>query len=171
MRNTIVMLCAAALASAASARAEPAQDRATPESVVAASYRAISGPAGAKRDFARLEAISTPDVRFVMVTRQPGGGTAIRAMTMAEFEKAYAEVVGDSAFYETGTHSQSEGFGDVVTVLSTYESRDAPDAKPFTRGLNSYQLVKGADGWRIQTIFWEDEAPEAPLPAKYLPAP
>jgi hypothetical protein len=169
MRLIIFALGIAALATAA--RADFAQDRATTDSVVAASYQAISGPAGAKRDFARLEAISTPDARFVMVTRQPASGTQIRAMNLQEFEKAYAEVVGDSAFYETGTHNQTEGFGDVATVLSTYESRDAPDATPFNRGLNSYQLVRGTDGWRIQTIFWEDEAPEAPLPPKYLPAP
>ena len=161
------ILIAVALAST-SAMADPATDRATPESVVAASYLAISGPAGAKRDFARLEAIAAADVRFVMVTREPGGGTATRSMGIQDFEKAYEEVIGGRAFFESELSHRSEGFGDVMTVLSTYESRDAPGNVPFARGLNSYQLVKGTDGWRIQTIFWEDEAPNDPLPGKYL---
>jgi len=160
---------AAALMLATGAKADLAQDRATPESVVTASYEAISGPAGAKRDFARLEAISTAGVRFVMVTRNADGGTSTQSMNMAEFEAAYDQMMAGRAFYETGLRQQVEGFGDVATVLSTYESRDAPGAAPFARGLNSYLLVKSSDGWRIQTIFWENEAPGVTLPAKYLP--
>lgn len=160
---------AAALAFATGAQADLAQDRATPESVVAASYQAISGPAGAKRDFARIAAICTPDVRFVMVTYVPHNSSSTRSMNLGEFEQAYDQMMEGRAFYETGVRQQVEGFGDVATVLSTYESRDAPAAAPFARGLNSYLLVKSADGWRIQTIFWENEAPGVTLPAKYLP--
>lgn len=161
MRFAIVI--AALLATGAAAA--PEDDRASPESVVAASYQAISGPAGAKRDFARLEAISMPDMRFIMVTR----GGAARVMSMAEFEAAFTQMMADRPFFESGIRQQTEGFGEVATVLSTYESRDAPGNAPFARGLNSYQLVKTGDGWRIQSLFWQDEAPDSPLPAKYLP--
>jgi len=171
MSNRLAVLCAAVFAAATNAYADPAQDCATVDSVVTASYQAISAPAGAKRDFARLEAIFAPEGRLIMITRGPNGSTATRIMSVPEFEKAYIDFVGPRGFFETDRYRQAEGFGDVATVLSSYESREATDGKPFARGLNSYQLVKSADGWRIQTLLWEDESAQAPLPAKYLPAP
>jgi hypothetical protein len=55
-------------------------------------------------------------------------------------------------------------------VFSSYESkRTAQDAKPFSRGINSIQLLNDGKRWYVVTIFWDSERPDNPIPAKYLP--
>jgi hypothetical protein len=54
-------------------------------------------------------------------------------------------------------------------VFSTYESRHAADdAKPFQRGINSFQLVNDGKRWWIMTIMWQGETPDTPIPDAYL---
>ena len=63
-----------------------------------------------------------------------------------------------------------ERFGDIAHVFSTYESRHASsDDKPFARGINSFQLVRIGDDWKVLTIFWEEEDAAHPIPPAYLP--
>jgi hypothetical protein len=52
-------------------------------------------------------------------------------------------------------------------VFSTYESRHAAaDAKPFQRGINSFQrcstVIVG-----VLTIYWQGERPDQPIPTQY----
>ena len=60
-------------------------------------------------------------------------------------------------------------FGGIVQVFSTYESKKTlADEKPFMRGINSIQLWNDGTRWWIVTIFWQNETPQTPIPAKYL---
>jgi hypothetical protein len=54
-------------------------------------------------------------------------------------------------------------------VFSTYESRHAPDEKPFARGINSIQLVNSGGVWKIAGIVWDSEREGNPIPPEYLP--
>jgi hypothetical protein len=55
-------------------------------------------------------------------------------------------------------------------VFSTYESRrNADDIKPIARGINSIQLMNDGKRWWVVTVFWQAEAPDNPIPGKYLP--
>ena len=58
---------------------------------------------------------------------------------------------------------------EIAHVLSSYEARrNADDAQPFLRGLNSIQLLNdGARLW-VVTVFWQPEDAETRLPDKYL---
>ena len=68
------------------------------------------------------------------------------------------------------SNNRIEIFGDIAHVFSTYESRHASsDDKPFARGINSFQLVRSGDDWKVLTIFWEEEDAAHPIPAQYLP--
>ena len=42
------------------------------------------------------------------------------------------------------------------------------DAKPFARGINSFQLLNDGSRWWIVTIYWEAEDAGHQLPEKYL---
>lgn len=59
---------------------------------------------------------------------------------------AYAEEAGlrEGGYYEREIGRTSERFGDIAHLFSAYESFHTPqDAKPFSRGINSIQLVRG----------------------------
>ncbi|MEW5917174.1 MAG: hypothetical protein AB1762_12245, partial [Gemmatimonadota bacterium] len=73
-------------------------------------------------------------------------------------------------FFEVEIKRVSESYGNVMHLFSTYESRRKPDdAKPFARGINSFQLLKDGDRWWVVSIYWQGENAQFPIPAKYLP--
>jgi hypothetical protein len=72
-------------------------------------------------------------------------------------------------FFEKEVARQTEVFGHIAHVFSTYESRHSlEDAKPFARGINSIQLMNDGKRWWIITIYWQAEDDKNPLPEKYL---
>ena len=62
------------------------------------------------------------------------------------------------AFFEKELARKTEQFGNVAHAFSTYASyRTASDSVPFSRGINSIQLLKDADRYWIVNVFWEYE--------------
>lgn len=74
-----------------------------------------------------------------------------------------------TGFFERELHSVAERFGNIAHVFSTYDSKRSPDAEPFARGINSFQLMYDGARWWVVSIFWQGETPEHPIPGKYLP--
>jgi len=63
-----------------------------------------------------------------------------------------------SGFFERAVANQTDAFGTIVHVFSTYESRRAKDdEKPFARGINSIQAMQHAGRWWIVTVMWDQE--------------
>jgi len=52
--------------------------------------------------------------------------------------------------------------------MSAYESLYAGEDEPFSRGVNSIQLLHEDDRWWILSIAWDVEAPDRPIPGAYL---
>jgi hypothetical protein len=92
-------------------------------------------------------------------------------MTPGDYEKRAGANFEKNAFYESEVARRVETFGNIAHVFSTYESRRAPGEKPFARGINSFQLVKTAAGWKVMTILWDSERDGNPLPEKYQTSP
>ena len=160
--------------------ANPA-DVATTDSIIAALYDVISGPAGRKRDWDRFRSLFAPGARLIPTgPRRPAGTPpdaplkgdeeyAARALTPDEYVQRSGPFLEGQGFYERETARRTEQFGHIAHAFSTYEGRlKSPDAKPFVRGINSIQLVNDGRRWWIVTVFWEAETERTPLPEKYL---
>ena len=74
----------------------------------------------------------------------------------------------ENGFFETEVSRKTDQFGNIAQVFTTYESRRTPEAEPFMRGINSFQLWHDGDRWWVVSIFWENETPENPIPDQYL---
>jgi hypothetical protein len=172
MKKLLVLLLLAASAFAASpktAAPKPGSDQFAIESTVLAVYNVISGPAG-RRDWDRFEALFAPGARLIS-TKRKDGVVAANVMTPQEYKEKAGAYFTDHGFFERPANNRVEIFGDIAHVFSTYESRHASsDDKPFARGINSFQLVRSGDDWKVLTIFWEEEDAAHPIPARYLPA-
>jgi hypothetical protein len=71
-------------------------------------------------------------------------------------------------FFERSIANRVEEFGDLVEVWSMYESRNAKDdAQPFSRGINSIQIVHAHERFWIASLLFDDERLGLTLPAKY----
>jgi hypothetical protein len=148
--------------------ANPA-DVASVDSIIAAVYDTISGPAGKKRDWDRLRSLFVPGARLVPTGPRPAGGYGSRVLTVDEYIERAGGFFDKEGFYERELARRTEQFGQIAHAFSTYDSKHAPEeAKPFARGINSIQLMNDGKRWWIVTIFWQGEDEKAPLPEKYL---
>jgi hypothetical protein len=146
-----------------------ASDVASMDSIVAALYDVISGPAGKKRDWDRFRSLFIPGARLIPTGKRQSGEIASRVTTVDGYATANSKFLEENGFFEKEVSRRTESFGNIAHVFSTYESRHkAEDAKPFARGINSIQLMNDGKRWWIVTVFWQGEGPDNPLPEKYL---
>ena len=147
--------------------AKPA-DVSSPEAILNAVYSVISGPQGQPRDWDRMRSLFIPDARLIPTLPTNGHADAVVLTIDGYIARATARTA-SAGVYEHSVHNETEQFGNIVQVWSTYESRHAPaDPTPFARGINSFQLLKDGDRYWIVNIFWDAESPSHPIPAQYL---
>jgi hypothetical protein len=151
------------------------EDVKSPEAILDAVYSVISGGKNQPRDWNRMRSLFVPDARLIpaVAASAANGGAAhsdaIMLTVDGYIERSNGRLTSDG-FFERSIHNETEQFGNIVQVWSTYESRHAlDDAKPFARGINSFQLLKDGDRYWVINIFWDSESPTKPIPAKYLP--
>ena len=155
-------------AAAAIPPANPA-DVATMDSIIAAVYDVISGPAKATRNWDRFRSLFVPGARLIPTGRRQTGEALSRVLTPEEYIQRSGPVLEQNGFFEREISKRVEKFGNIAHVFSTYESKHARDEeKPFARGINSFQLMNDGKRWWIVTIFWQAEDDKNPLPAEYL---
>jgi hypothetical protein len=150
-------------------------DADTVDHLVASLYDVISGPAG-QRDWQRFRSLFLPDGRIgVVVPEMPatkdapatkGDAIFLTPGMYAQRDDLYFKANG---FFERSIANRVEEFGNLIHVWSTYESRHAErDAHPFTRGINSIQIVHSRGRFWIASVLFDDERPGLTLPEKYL---
>jgi hypothetical protein len=144
---------------------------ASPDAIIKAVYDVISGPAGQKRDWDRMRSLFVPNARLMpAVPRAGGAGSAVVVLSVDDYIARSGPVLEQNGFFEVEIKRVSESYGNIMHLFSTYESRRlASDEKPFARGINSFQLLKDGERWWIVSIYWQQETPQLPIPAKYLP--
>jgi hypothetical protein len=117
------------------------------KATVLAAYNVISGPAG-RRDWDRFNELFAPGARLIH---------GDKVMTPEEFGKASKPYLDEHGFFERPVSNRIEKYKDIAHVWSAYESRhQSNDEKPFTTGVNSFQLVRRNGQWKILTIFWQE---------------
>jgi len=149
-------------------KADP-KDVASKDAIIDALYDVISGPAGQKRDWDRMRSLFIPEGRLMPSGQAPSGDTAYQIWTVDDYVTRAGKNLEERGFFEQEIARKVEQFGTIAHVFSTYESRQkANDPSPFSRGINSIQLLKGQDRWFIVSVFWMGENPNFPLPERYL---
>lgn len=73
-------------------------------------------------------------------------------------------------FKEWEIYRETDRFGDMMHIFSTYETEFSTDENPegHSRGINSIQLVKYQGRWWITSIVWNGEGEDNPIPDEYL---
>jgi len=139
------------------------------DAIIAAVYDVISGPAGAERDWDRMRSLFLPGAQLTPSFPTPEGGYGARYMAVEDWIENAEDWFAESAFFEVEIHQVAESYGHIAHAFSTYESRREADGEPFTRGINSFQLMLDGQRWWIVNIFWQGETESEPIPSQYLP--
>ena len=149
--------------------ARPA-DVASIEAIIAALYDVISGAPNQNRDWDRFRSLFTSGARLIVGAPAPDGRVPSRNFTVEEYVVVADPFLKRDGFWERQIARRVERYGNVAHVFSTYESRvKSPDTQPFSRGINSIQLVTNGERWWVVTILWDFDRPGNPIPAQYLP--
>jgi hypothetical protein len=159
----------AAPASTASTPAANPADVASVDGILTALYDVISGAAGQKRNWDRMRSLFIPGARLIPTNQRADGSVTHRVLTVEEYIAGSGPGLEKNGFFEREIGRTTETFGNVTQVFSAYDSkRTAQDEKPFSRGINSIQLLNDGKRWYVVTIFWDSERPNNQIPAKYL---
>jgi hypothetical protein len=84
------------------------------------------------------------------------------------FYKDFLKSAGIKSFYEKEVFGKTDQFGKIAQRISTYASYINTMDSVGERGVNSFQLVKTPNGWRVSSIIWDVERPSQPIPDYYL---
>ena len=135
---------------------------------IAAVYDVISGPAGEARNWDRFRSLFLPGARIIPAGRAPEGEAGPPMLSAEDYVRGPGARIDQMDFFETEIGRVEERFGPVAHLFSTYQSARSPDAEPFSRGINSFQLMYDGSRWWVVTIFFASEQPDRPIPEKYL---
>ena len=138
------------------------------DSIVDALYDVISGYRGEARDWERERNLFHPEARLIVVNKEDGH-LETKVMTSDGFIQYARPFLDGVGFYEYEIFRKVEEFGHIVHIWSTYGSkRSKDDFEPYTRGINSIQLLNDQKRWWVISIYWNRETDEFHIPEKYL---
>ena len=155
--------------------AKNSNDVDTVDHLVASLYDVISGPAG-NRDWQRFRSLFVPDGRIGSIHPEspaskgtPARGSDVFLLTPDMFTQNKDSAFKTKGFFEHSIANRFEEFGSLVEVWSTYEIKDAQDgAQPFSRGINSFQILQAHGRFWIVSLLFDIERPGVTLPANHL---
>lgn len=126
------------------------------DTIVAALYDVISGPAGKPRDWTRFKSLFSPKGTLAAVVKGKDGKPFLATMTPDSYATGNAPYFEKNSFFEKETKRKTMKAMDIVHVFSDYESRKAvEDKKPFESGTNAIQMYSDGTRWYIHSILWQ----------------
>lgn len=144
-------------------------DVASEDAIVAALYASISGSACQRRDWDRFRSLFVAGGRLIPTRRAPDGKVSTLVESPDDYVAGARAGMEENGFFEREIARNGHTFGPITEIFSTYESRrQASDAQPFARGINSIQLLNDGTRWWVVTVYWQAERPDLPIPATYL---
>jgi hypothetical protein len=136
------------------------------DSILAALYNVISGPAG-ERDWNRFRSLFLPGATLTSAGKDREGNIHVRPRSVEDYVKNAGGYFAQHGFLESPIVSRVQTFGSIAHVFNSYESRGAAGEAPFARGINSFQLAHDGKRWWIVSVLWDEERPDNPLPKEF----
>ena len=143
------------------------EDVSSIDAIITALYAVISGPKGQARDWNRMRSLFVPGAHLIPSVNRPQG-RGIVMLTVNDYIATSGPMLTDVGFREKEIARRVEEFGSIAHVFSTYESFRENETAPFSRGINSIQLLNDGTRWWVVNIFWDGERQGLSIPEKYL---
>lgn len=152
-----------------SLNAQIKEDVSSVDNVIKAVYESISSEEGKEGDWERFRSLFTPDAQLFMLSSDAEKGAGYVEMSLADFIALSGSFSAKSGFYEYEIFRETQKFGQIAHVFSTYGCKEKQsDKEPFLRGINSFQLVNDGNRWWIVNVTWQNEKEGFEIPEKYL---
>jgi len=143
-----------------------APDEAAIKQAVDNAYKALGFAEGQQPAYDSIQYAFIPQaqlINFITDTAQ--------VLSITDFIKAYKNYVETSklkSFTEEEIYGRTDQFGNIAQRISSYKSFINRTDMPAERGVNSFQLIKTKEGWKVSSIIWDVEDKNLPIPNSYL---
>jgi hypothetical protein len=125
-------------------------------------YAEISFEEGGEPNWRGLQEVFSKHARITRVT--PEGTDYLDPSSFLEMTQNLVELGAYTSFYEFEISRRVERFGDIAQVWSEYETRRNKRATAaLGRGVNSIQLIRERDAWRVLGLLWDEAHAESRL--------
>ena len=164
VRELLLLFLATTTSSLAQDRAANPGDVATIDGLIKAYYESVSGHPGS-RDGERMLSlfIEGGKISVGLADEKPTHELAENYLRTERFLKLSDD------FFEREISRDTQRFGNMANVISTYGISDAMENTNYTaRGVTVFQLLRHNERWWILSTMWQRESPEFPLPAELL---
>ncbi len=138
----------------------------TLDGIIDAYYEVVSGPAGSIPDRARDLYIHIEDAPVIIMNEDAEGNIVANKMNISEFHDRMGGAR-QSGFFEVEIHRETQQYGAMTHIWSTYEWRTTEDGPVGGRGINSIQLYHDGSRWWIASEIFDNR--NKPVPAEYMP--
>ncbi|MGJ8550620.1 hypothetical protein [Winogradskyella wichelsiae] len=146
------------------------QKVATIDSTIATLYSVISGDKGKERNWDLFQYLFKKDAKLIVTGKNEKKETTLKYMSSEEYIESSGRWIVENGFYELELKRETQTFGNITHVLSTYEGfTTKKDKKSLLRGINSIQLFNDGKRWWIVNLLWKQESNTNPIPEAYLP--
>lgn len=133
-------------------------------------YVSFGFDAGGEADWTTLRSLALEGAAWVdPITR----GVPPRAVGTDAFVAGFRDAIHASpelreGFHERILHARIDLFGTIAHAYVAFEGFAADGAPARTRGLDSIQLVRDGDAWKVASFTTQYEAPDAQMPKRFL---
>jgi hypothetical protein len=118
-------------------------------------YAVISFEEGDEPDWPGLERVFSRHARITRMT--PEGTDYLDPGSFVAMVRNMVELGAYTSFFEFEVSRAVERFGDIAQVWSVYETRRSKAARePLGRGVNSIQLIREREAWRVLGLLWDE---------------
>lgn len=137
----------------------------TIDGIINAYYDVVSGPAGQPRDWERDSSLHHPNALISVTGKDKNNKPYIFSTNLSGYHKGFG--VPKNGFWESEIKRETQEFGNIVHVWSTYETRREKNGPVTDRGINSIQLYNDGNRWWILSWMFDSERTDNPIPKKY----
>lgn len=131
------------------------EDTSSPEAIVNAIYRLISGNAGESRDWDRLKKLYAPGARLIPIEARPDGSIGPHVLSPDDWIASRSPLFIAEAFWEWETNREQRSEGSMVHVWSAYAAGRTLHGRAIRRGVNSIQLWNDGNRWWVLSTMWD----------------
>ena len=123
-------------------------------------YEVISFEEGGAPDWDGLTEVFSKHARITRIT--PEGTDYLDRESFLAMTRSLVELGAYTSFYEFELERTIARSGDMAHVWSVYETRrDRRAREAIGRGINSIQLVREREAWRVVGLLWDETHAEA----------
>ncbi len=137
----------------------------TIDGIIKAYYEVVSGAAEEARDWERDKSLHHPNALISVTGKDKNDKPFITSQSLSDFHKSFG--VPEPSFWEYEIKRETQTFGNITHVWSTYEATEEKNGPVITRGINSIQLYNDGNRYWILSWMYDSERTDNPIPKKY----